>query len=123
MTTFYVLDADRIINAIDSDRAEAEVLTTARRIFGDHVAIDAEPPQRQLDAYPFYRHRPVAQVEDLDDCDLGTCAYYAAVNGLPGADPKGTCSFGCHDEPACCTGEPTEGWPSHPRNVAVQEPR
>jgi hypothetical protein len=32
------------------------------------------------------------------------CAYYR--RGEEGADPEGTCSFGCVDEPACQTGGP-----------------
>lgn len=42
--------------------------------------------------------------------DLGTCAYNR--RGKPGADPHGTCSFGCYDEPECQTCRPREGWPS-----------
>lgn len=40
-----------------------------------------------------------------DECwwqDYSECAY---------AQAKGTCSFGCDDEPACMTGCPREGWP------------
>lgn len=36
------------------------------------------------------------------------CAYF--MRGLPGADPEGTCSFGCREEPNCYTGRPAEGW-------------
>lgn len=36
------------------------------------------------------------------------CAYF--MRGLPGADPEGTCSFGCREEPNCMTGRPAEGW-------------
>jgi hypothetical protein len=32
------------------------------------------------------------------------CAYYC--RNQEGADPHGTCSFGCHDEPVCMTGGP-----------------
>ncbi len=42
--------------------------------------------------------------------DLGTCPYNQ--RGKPGADPNGTCSFGCYDEPECQTYRPREGWPS-----------
>ena len=35
--------------------------------------------------------------------DLSGCAYYQG---------KGTCSYGCWEEPRCQTGEPLEGWPS-----------
>ncbi len=41
--------------------------------------------------------------------DLSSCAYFR--RGLPGADPKGTCSFGCREEPACFTERPIGGWP------------
>jgi len=35
--------------------------------------------------------------------DLSGCAYYQG---------KGTCSYGCWEEPRCQTDEPLEGWPS-----------
>lgn len=33
--------------------------------------------------------------------DRSWCPYFR--RGLPGADPNGTCSFGCWDEPSCLT--------------------
>jgi hypothetical protein len=44
--------------------------------------------------------------------DLSSCAWYQRVTETPGADPNGTCSFGCREEPACQTSEPDGGWPS-----------
>lgn len=49
--------------------------------------------------------------------DLSTCAYFR--RGLPGADPHGTCSFGCRDEPECQTCRPSEGWPREVLRAAV----
>lgn len=36
--------------------------------------------------------------------DKSWCPYLR--RGLPGADPQGTCGFGCIDEPACRTSGP-----------------
>lgn len=41
--------------------------------------------------------------------DYGHCAYYRYAVGR---GPRATCSFGCHEEPACVTEEPERGWPS-----------
>jgi hypothetical protein len=43
------------------------------------------------------------------DGDLSDCPYF--LRGRPGADPNGTCSYGCHDEPNCQTCIPRDGWP------------
>lgn len=54
-----------------------------------------------------------------EDTDLSDCPYFR--RGQPGADPDGTCSYGCYDEPACQTSQPSGGWPlarirsEHPR--------
>lgn len=50
-----------------------------------------------------------------DDLNLRVCPYYRLYHGDPnpgeGAHGPGTCMGGCHDEPACVTDEPLEGWP------------
>lgn len=46
------------------------------------------------------------------DWDYGHCPYYARYYGLAGSDPQAICSYGCQEEPACVTDEPSEGWPS-----------
>lgn len=59
---------------------------------------------------------------DVADCvewDLGTCPYYARSARLPGHDPEGICSFGCQEEPACITSEPSDGWPSQRRHSTL----
>lgn len=68
----------------------------------------------------------ITPTTDADE-DLGTCPYFAACHGLPGADRlgengPGTCAFGCVDEPACVTCEPAEGWPRFPRATEAPLP-
>lgn len=50
-----------------------------------------------------------AHPEDCWYIDYSQCSYYR--RGQPGADPSGTCSFWCSEEPACHTEEPEGGWP------------
>jgi hypothetical protein len=51
--------------------------------------------------------------EDLDwDLDYGNCPYYDRYYNLPRADPFAICGYGCREEPACITDEPSDGWPS-----------
>ena len=59
-------------------------------------------------------HRQIV-VRRTERGDVGLCPYHLAVNKVPGADPKGTCSFGCWEEPDCMTGTPRDGWPSFNR--------
>jgi hypothetical protein len=48
--------------------------------------------------------------EELDGhYDLSRCPYYQ-TEGLPDAE-RGTCQYGCRDEPECVTCEPSGGWP------------
>lgn len=37
-----------------------------------------------------------------EELDLSSCPYFSG---------RGTCSFGCSDEPACMTSRPSDGWP------------
>lgn len=41
------------------------------------------------------------------DGDMSTCQYFQG---------KGTCTYGCHEEPSCITDAPIGGWPSR-RNL------
>lgn len=45
-----------------------------------------------------------------DETDLSSCPYFQTMT-KPDAE-RGTCSFGCRDEPRCITCEPMNGWPS-----------
>lgn len=45
-----------------------------------------------------------------------TCRYYQTVERTDGR-PAEMCSFGCHDEPNCVTGQPTEGWQTEPSDA------
>lgn len=48
------------------------------------------------------RFSDVEPDEELDDeYDFGWCDYFLGI---------GTCTFGCHEEPACQTDHPREGW-------------
>lgn len=44
--------------------------------------------------------------------DLTSCAYFMRQYG---GDPRGICSFGCQEEPACVTSQPKGGWPEQRR--------
>lgn len=44
-----------------------------------------------------------------DETDLSSCPYFQTMT-KPDAE-RGTCSFGCWDEPRCITCEPENGWP------------
>ena len=54
----------------------------------------------------------------VDASDLGLCPY--ALRGYPGADPLGTCGYGCKDEPECLTCTPSEGWLTQRHPVIVE---
>lgn len=40
---------------------------------------------------------------------LASCPYYVY---LTQGGERGTCTFGCREEPACITDEPEGGWPA-----------
>lgn len=48
-------------------------------------------------------------IHDLMD-DPGMCAYFR--RGEEGQDARGSCSFGCREEPSCMTDIWPPGWPS-----------
>lgn len=60
------------------------------------------------------------ELADPEQFDLSWCAYYR--RGLPDADPEGICSYGCREEPACYTSEPTEGWPARRLHALLNPP-
>lgn len=54
-------------------------------------------------SYDNPEHEPVLEFYTEHPDDLSGCAYYKG---------KGTCSYGCWEEPRCQTDQPAEGWPS-----------
>lgn len=83
----------------------------------DDIAVrfhDADDyPHEVADAYWVSdEHEPVFYlVAPEREEDLSDCPYYKQ-DGSEGSYGPNTCASGCWTEPACKTGEPTEGWPS-----------
>ena len=50
-----------------------------------------------------------------EEWELGDCPYFARYYNIEGHDPNAICYMGCHQEPACVTDEPLEGWTNDPR--------
>lgn len=79
------------------------------------TAIDATEALRpELEELLALRVEVAELRETLDEYqtdDLSDCPYFARFTNQPGHDPEATCSYGCVDEPACVTCEPSEGWP------------
>jgi hypothetical protein len=60
----------------------------------------------------------VAETWEANEEDRSDCPYNRRHS--PGADPHGSCSYGCHSEPSCQTDGP---WPMDRLVIAVDRLR
>lgn len=58
MTTYYILDGDEIINAVETDTLVHATEVAKGMIDGERLRVTKIPTRRQLEGYRYWRERP-----------------------------------------------------------------